>query len=172
MLLHALAGVIFLDLGDPQPQQLVPLVRRQPVERLVGAGQVRRQRKAERAQQLGAVEAGGEHALLDLGGDRLAVDGGGEGEEVDRVLGRHRDDLVLLVDLDLGHQERDQHGDRLVRFVEEAVADVDLLRRDAQVLGLHLDVAHEDEPAGGELGRRVVGQRRHRCRHRDGKSDR
>jgi len=86
-MVSALAGVVFLDLGDPQPQQFVPLVRRQPVERLVGAGQVRRQRKAERAQQLGAVEAGGQHALLNLGDDRLAVDGGGEGEEVDRVLG-------------------------------------------------------------------------------------
>ena len=59
-------------------------------------------------EQLGAIDAGGEHMLLDLGLHRLAVDGGGEGQEVDRILGRHRDVLVLLLDPHLRHRERHQ----------------------------------------------------------------
>ena len=98
--------------------------------------------------------------LLDLRVDRLAVHDGGEGEEVDRVVGRHRDELVRAFDVDVGHRKRHQHGDVLVRLVEEAVADADLLGGDREILGHHLDgvVADEDQPAGGELGGGIVGE--------------
>jgi hypothetical protein len=112
---------------------------------------MRRERDAQRAQQLRAVDAERGDALLHLGLHWLPVHRGGEGEEVHRVLGRHRDVLVGLVDPDLRHREGDQHGHRLVGGVEEAIADAHLLGRDGEVLGAHLDivVAHEDEPAGG-----------------------
>ena len=125
---------------------------------------MRCQRNTERAQQLGAVDAGGSDALLDLHLHRRPIHRGGEGEEVHRVLGRQRNVLVGLVDPDLRHRKGDQHGDRLVGGVEEAIADAHLLGRDRQVLGAHFDVlvAHEDEPAGREFGRGVIGERRYR----------
>ena len=124
---------------------------------------MRRQRNAEAQEQLGAIDAGGEHMLLDLRPHRLAVDGGGEAQDVDRILGRQRDVLVLLLDPHLRHRERHQHGDVARRLVEEAVAHVDLLHRDRQILRAHLDIVvlHEQEAAGGELGAGVVGERRH-----------
>src|SRR6266851_467657 len=63
VLLHAAAGVIVLDLRDADANELLRLLRRQPIERLAGGGEMRRQRDAERAQQLGAVEASGDDAL-------------------------------------------------------------------------------------------------------------
>jgi hypothetical protein len=161
VLLHALADVVFLDLGEAEPDELVPSLARQPVERRVGGLQMGRERDTEASQQLRAVDAGRKDMLLDLGLHRLAVDGGGEGQQVDRILGRQRDVLVLLLDPHLRHRKRDQDRDVARRLVEEAVADIDLLGRDRQILGahLHIVVLHENEPAGGELGRGIVGRR-------------
>ena len=91
-------------------------------------------------QQLRAVDADREHALLDLGLHRLAVHRGGEAQEVDRIFGRHRDVLVRVVDPDFRHRKGDQHGHVLVGLVEEAIADLDLLGRDRKVLRPHLDI--------------------------------
>jgi hypothetical protein len=157
---HAFADVVFLDLAEAQANELVPLVARERVERLIGGRQMRRQRDAEAGQQLRAINARREHMLLDLGLHRLAVDGGGEGQEVHRILGRQRDVLVLLLDPHLRHRKRDQDGDVARGLVEKAVADIDLLDRDREVLGahLHIVVLDEEKPAGGELGAGVVGQ--------------
>ena len=169
-----LAGVVLLDLGQTDAQELVPFVRRQAVECLIRAGEMWCQGNAERTQQLRAVEAGGDDALLDLRRDRLAVHDSGEGEEVEGVVGRHRDGLVRAFDMDVGHGKRHQHGDVLVRLVEEAVADADLLGGDRKVFGNHLDgvVADEDEPAGGELGGGIVGEGGNGHNGRNGKRKR
>jgi hypothetical protein len=135
---------------------------------------VRRQRDCERAQHLRTVEAGSDDALLDLGRDRLVVHRGGEGEEVDGIVGGHRNVLVRAFDRDVGHGERDEDRHVLLRLVEEAVADAHLLGRDREILGGHLDVfvAHENEPAGGKLGSGIVGERGDGGGRRDSKSDR
>ena len=127
MLLHAAAGVVLIDLGEAEAQELLPLVRRQAVEGFVGARQMRRQRDAEAAQQLRAVDAGSDGALLELGRDRRPVHGGGKAEKVDGIVGRHRDDVVRAFDLDVRHRKGDEHGHVLVRPVEEAVMNPDLL---------------------------------------------
>ncbi len=162
MPLHAAAQVVFLGLGEPEPQQFVPFFRRQPVERFVGARQMRCKRQTERPQVLRTIDADRNHALLDLDLGRLAVDAGAEVEKVDGIVGRERDVVVRTVDFHIGHRERHQHRDVAGRFVEEAVADPDLLRGDVQILRTHLDIriAHEDEPAGRQLGGRVVGEGR------------
>ena len=164
MLLGPLADIVFVDVGDADADQLVPFVFRQAVERIAGGLQMRRQRDAQRAQQLRAVDAGGSDTLLDLSLHRLTINRSGERQEVHRVLGRHRNILVGLVDADLGQRKCDQHGHVLVGGVEEAIADADLLRGNQQVLRAHLDavVAHEDEATGGKLGGGVIGERRRR----------
>jgi hypothetical protein len=64
--LHALAGVVFLNLSKSHPDNLVLLVTRQPVERLAGGEKMGRQRHAKPAQSGRAVNAAGKHPLLDL----------------------------------------------------------------------------------------------------------
>jgi hypothetical protein len=89
----------------------------------------------------------------------LSVGLGREGEEVNRLLGRHRDVGVLVGDRDIRHRERDQIGDRLIAFVEEVVGNPDLIGRDKEVLRPHLDIVvqHKVEPPGAEFGGGVIG---------------
>ena len=145
--------------------RLVPLLRRQLVERFAGRAHMRRQRNAEVAQILRALDADREHALFNLGGDRLAVRAGLEGEDVDGVFGRQRNVLVLLGDAHFRHREGDQNCDVLGGLVEETIFDTHLLRGDEQILRTHLNIVvlHEDKAAGRELGGRIIGARG-RCR--------
>jgi hypothetical protein len=88
----------------------------------------------------------------------LSVGLGREGEEVNRLLGRHRDVGVLVGDRDVRQREGNEIGYRLIAPVEEMIGDPNLLSRDKQLLRAHLDifVLHEVEPAGAQLRGRVV----------------
>ena len=156
--------MLYLDLAETEANELVPLVAREPVERLIGGGQMQGERDAEAHQELRAIDAGGEHVLLDLRLHLLAVDGGRRGQEVHRILGRQRDVLVLLLDPHVRHRNATRTVTSLAALLAEAIADVDLLGRDREVLGriATLSFCTNRRPPVARLGAGVVGQRRRR----------
>src|SRR5262249_42241753 len=58
MILHAFAGIVLLDLGEPEANELVPFGAGQLVERFAGRLEMRCEWNTKLAQQLRALEAG------------------------------------------------------------------------------------------------------------------
>jgi hypothetical protein len=158
---HASAGAVFLDLGKAELPQLAPGQPRQLAERLVGRGQMRRQRNLEPLQIGSSIDPSpGEHLLHDARLDRSAVHRGREAQQVLRVAGRKRDVRADIGNGDVRHRECNDRRHVGRRGVVEAVADADLPERDVKVLRPHLDITAlgEHETAGRQLGRRIVGR--------------
>ncbi len=154
MLFHALASVVLLDFGNAEPQHFVPSVRRKPVERRTGGGELRGERNSKLPQILCAIDPDGGSALLDLCRNRTTVDARRKCKNIDRIFGRQRYVLIRFGNAYFRQRKSDEHGDVLARFIEEAVAHAHLLRGNEQVFRAHLDiiVGDEDQAAGRKLG--------------------
>ena len=104
-LFAAVIGI--LGFGEPETLQIVKLIGRQTVERILRAVKMRRERNAEAAQQLRAIDAGGNHALLDRGRNRLSIHVHGKTEQIHGIIGRDGKGIVRSLDMDVGHRKND-----------------------------------------------------------------
>jgi hypothetical protein len=166
-----LAFVFRLLDREPESNQPLARLRRQRVEAFAHVLEIGRQRHAEFAQFVGALDVLGEDFLLDARRDRLSV---GRCRKAKKVLGRaglrDRDDIVDAFEGHVRQRERDDDLDRRAGRVEEAIGDANLLRRNREVFRPQLDrvVLGQNQTAGGKLGAGIVGARLDRRRHRDG----
>ena len=159
-MLPALAGVVIVGNGDPRLHQRVLVGRLQRVERLPVAslcGASGTPSAASRAVTSTPLA----NAFCSFSRrDRPAVDERVEIEEI-RQIGRRNGDVgVRPFPGDVGHRKRDRHRHVLRGVIEEAIADVDLLCGDGEILRPHLDIGAfgQDEAAGRQLSGQVVGR--------------
>ena len=162
MMLDALADVVIVGRRQMRVDQFPLPGGRQSVESLPRRCELRLQRQAQPPQALADIDAIGESLLLDLRGHLAAVSNGVKIEEVLGILGGNREIRIEPVPDDVRHGKGDEADDVVMRRVEEAIADADLLLRDEEILGAHLDIGGlgEGEAARPQFGDGVVGRGR------------